>query len=126
MPTVFLSKALGLYLLIAGSIALTNKKRLQTLQASMLENHALLLVSGAFTLILGILIVISHNVWTPDWRILITLLGWITLFKGIYLMAAPQRLAKFSKKLWKGNRINFILGLYILLGGFLAFMGFAD
>jgi len=37
----------------------------------------------------GLAIVVTHNVWTPDWRCLITLIGWIFVFAGLTRIALP-------------------------------------
>ena len=34
--------------------------------------------------------VLVHNVWVADWRIVITLLAWLTLIKGIVRLNLPH------------------------------------
>ena len=43
-----------------------------------LNSHALIYLAGIITLTAGLAIVLTHNVWAADWRILITVLGWLT------------------------------------------------
>jgi hypothetical protein len=87
--SLFLSKALGLYLLIVGSAMVINSK-LRALFLEMLKNTTLLYVSDFIGLIVGILIVTGHNVWTADWRVLITLIGWVILLKGTVRVVFPN------------------------------------
>jgi hypothetical protein len=39
--------------------------------------------------IIGLLIVVSHNIWVKDYRVVITIFGWLSLVKGIAYMAFP-------------------------------------
>jgi len=48
----------------------------------------------AFLLIFGALIVIQHNVWVgPERRILVTVIGWLMLIKGLLYLFIPNLLA---------------------------------
>lgn len=87
--SVFLAKALGLYLLIVGSGMLINKK-IRSIFLEILNNHTLLYVSDFLGLIIGILIVASHNIWVTDWRLIITLIGWVALIKGTLRVVFPH------------------------------------
>lgn len=40
-------------------------------------------------LICGVLMVRGHNLWVPDWRVLVTIVGWAILLKSITLIMAP-------------------------------------
>lgn len=72
------------------------------------EEKTITISTGYITFLLGLATVVAHNVWVPDWRIAITLLGWVTLFKGIEKIGFPDRIHKraqmFKKRqtLWGG------------------------
>ena len=44
---------------------------------------------GIFALIIGLLVVLSHNVWEADYRVVITIIGWLALIKGIAYLTLP-------------------------------------
>ena len=54
------------------------------------SNSALTYVTGFITVIIGFLIVTYHNTWAKSWIVLITILGWLAMVKGICLIAFPQ------------------------------------
>jgi hypothetical protein len=87
--SIFLSKALGLYLLIVGSGMLINP-RIRSIFLDIMKNHTLLYMSDFMGLVMGILIVTSHNIWVFDWRLIITLIGWLTLVKGTLRVVFPH------------------------------------
>jgi hypothetical protein len=38
----------------------------------------------------GVALVLVHNVWTSDWRVVIALISWITILRGVLTMLWPQ------------------------------------
>jgi hypothetical protein len=62
------------------------------------SNAGLTYLAGFITLIIGLLIVNYHNRWAKNWTVLITILGWLALLKGIFLIAFPQFVRTFPSK----------------------------
>ena len=48
------------------------------------------------TLVLGLLIIATHNVWVADWPVVVTLLGWILAVKSALFLLFPQVMGIFS------------------------------
>ncbi len=46
--------------------------------------------NGIVWLMGGLAVVWFHNLWTKDWRVLVTLLGWMSLLAGLARMAFPD------------------------------------
>ncbi len=88
--SIFLAKTIGLYLVIVSAAFMLKANELKPMILDMLKNPSLVLFSGILALIFGILIVVSHNVWVMDWRVIITLLGWLTLLKGVVRLFYPE------------------------------------
>ena len=42
----------------------------------------------------GLAIVLTHNIWAADWRVLITLFGWLNVIGGALRLFAPPLLMK--------------------------------
>ncbi len=42
-------------------------------------------------------IVLTHNVWAVDWRVVITLLGWIMLSAGTARISLPDLIQKIGE-----------------------------
>lgn len=77
-------------LLIVSFLPIFNYNNLLHVVKDMLANRANLFATGIITLILEIILVVAHNVWTLAWRIVITLLAWLTLIKGIMRLYFPE------------------------------------
>ncbi len=90
------------------------------------SNAGLVYVSGFITAVIGLLIATYHNRWTKSWTLLITLLGWLALLKGILLIAFPQFVHTVSQRMFTdlGTRIfpyaAFCLGLLFAYFGFVS------
>lgn len=80
------------------------------------ENKAITISTGYITFLLGLITVVLHNIWTTDWRVAITILGWTTLLKGIEKIVFPNRVNKIAQvfknkqKFW--GIIIFLIGAF--------------
>jgi hypothetical protein len=126
--TRFLSRLIGLLLiLVALSLAARKQATVETLTA-LTHNPALLLALGIVFLCAGLAIVLSHNVWSGGaLPVIITLIGWITLIRGLLLLfLAPETLAALietvhlNRLFYLYAAITFLLGAYLTYGGFRA------
>ena len=39
----------------------------------------MIFITGVLALIAGLAIVNAHNLWVPDWRVVVTVLGWLSV-----------------------------------------------
>ena len=115
---LFLAKAWSLYLVIISLAFLFNRKAVKTMM-SFVSNDAFLLGTGFLSLLIGILHILSYNVWEADWRGLVTLLGWMALAKGVVRLANPGFSKRMLKKFGKGDALrpwlfaSLVIGLYL-------------
>ncbi len=63
-------------MIIVSLALLANRRRFRRILEEFSRSFALIVFLGLITLVLGLLVVVSHNVWSADWRVIITLLGW--------------------------------------------------
>ena len=119
--SVFVAKVLALTYISAGIAAVSGKVAFGKMVEEFERSPALTYVTGFFTLVLGMLLVQFHNIWVSDWTVLITIIGWISLIKGITLIAFPQCLLLF--KGWYKNARGWGI-VMIALGALFAYFGF--
>lgn len=84
----------------------------------------MLFLSGLLALAVGIAMAISHSVWELNWRGLITAFGYLSIVKGIARIAFPEVPKKAVGLLLKDARIWIWVGLALVLGGYLTWVGF--
>ena len=123
--SIFLAKLIGPVLLVIGIALLTNGAVYRTLAGEFLNSPALIFLSGLITLPTGLAIVLTHNVWIADWRILITVLGWLAIFGGAVRLLAPQRAASVGRTIFANPSTIYIsTGVYLVSGALLSFFGY--
>lgn len=123
--TIFLARFWGWLLVILLLILLMRRKALLTELFLLAEDRSFTLLSGYIALIIGLVTVILHNVWVADWRIVITIVGWSSLIKGVVGIGFPeatQKLVPVFKK--KPLFIQVLLGIAILSGVWLIWMSY--
>ncbi|MBY0292429.1 MAG: hypothetical protein K2W92_03985 [Alphaproteobacteria bacterium] len=125
--SIFLAKAIGFYYIIMSLSFFIKKRKLKLQIINIMNNPALMLVTSFIALIMGILIVVSHNIWTEDWRVIITIVGWMVLIKGINIILFPEFLVNMSIK-WIQNNIFYYttFSFVFLIGTILIYYGYAQ
>jgi len=123
--SIFLAQFWGWLLVIVGLIFLLKKQMLEDELSRMFKNKDYVLLTGWLALILGLFTVILHNIWATDWRIVITIFGWISLIKGIARMGfpeLPQKTASTFKN--KPVLVQILLIICFFLGAWLIWMSY--
>ena len=123
--SIFLAKILGPYCLIVALGGLLNLKAYQRIIDEFIANAAMVYISGVLALLFGLLILQYNNIWTLDWRVIITIMGWMGIIKGIYLLFSPNSLTQVSKFYQKSPRFLMShLILVLVLGVILTTFGY--
>jgi hypothetical protein len=123
--SIFLAKLLGPILLIAGIAMLVNRKGLDAIGQELLRSPLLFLLLGIIDLAIGLAIVLTHNVWVVDWRLIITLLGWLLMMRGAVRMLIPDQVKPLGAKLLKNpNAVTGSLAVTTALGLVLSYFGY--
>ena len=125
--SIFLAKAIGFYYIIMSLSFFIKKRKLKLQIINMMNNPGLVLATGFIVLIMGILIVVSHNIWTKDWRVIITIMGWMILIKGINVILFPEFLVNMSIKWLQNNTLYYITFYFVfIIGTTLIYYGYAQ
>jgi hypothetical protein len=123
--SVFLARLIGPVLLVIGLQVALRPDRMRRIGETFLASEALIFLSGILTLPTGLAIVIVHNVWEADWRVVITLFGWLAIIAGIARIWQPAALMSLGRNML-ARPFGMVVpgGLMALLGAFLSFRGY--
>jgi len=114
--SIFLARFLGGFYVIFGLLFLGAKFLGKVIE--MTEDKVFVVSTGYISLLLGLATVVLHNVWVADWRVVITILGWGTLIKGILKIGFPEFIHKqaqiFKKQQTFESVILLLLGAWLL------------
>jgi hypothetical protein len=121
--SIFLAKFWGLYLVLVSLALLFNKENLKMI-LHYYRDEEVPFLSGFLLVLFGLLFVLTHSEWSFDWVGLVTLLGWLTLIKGVIRIFWPEETVRWMKQM-KGRAvipvslyIGLIVGLYLTVVGF--------
>ena len=80
---------------------------------------------GIMALAIGFIIVTFHNTWTKDFAVIITIVGWIALIKGILILVQPNLMIAITKAfLHKERNLKIQAVIILIIGLLLSFLGF--
>ena len=108
--SIFLAKFWGWYLIIFFFILSFNPKRIKQIFND-LKDEKFLIISSFIAIIVGLLNILFHNIWELNWKLIITLIGWISLFIGLALFILPKQTISWLELF----NIKFVQVIYVLL-----------
>ena len=119
--SVAVARIMGVALAIAGASLLFNATYFNAVMYDFTHSMGLLWLTGFVTLVCGLVIVSLHNLWVRDWRVLITILAWLTAIKGAAVMVFPRTMMLYQQAtgpfLTLGGAFAIMLGLVLLYLG---------
>lgn len=123
--SILIAKFIGPFIIVIGTGVLLNTKSFLRIAEDFFKNSATVFITGLCTFMAGLAIVIFHNIWTADWRAIITVFGWLTLIKGASIVILPAKMSKITDILLKHIKfviipwtIMFAIGIFLTVKGF--------
>jgi hypothetical protein len=124
--SIFLAKLIGPVMLVAAVSFLIHTKVYRTMAQEFLRSAALVYLSGVLTMTAGLAIVLAHNVWAADWRVLITIFGWLALIGGAVRIVLPEQARAFGERRLRSDTVLRVGGaIWAVVGAIFCFYGYA-
>jgi hypothetical protein len=124
-PASKIARLAGPLLSVIGVGMLANGATYRVMAGQFLAAYPFIYFSGILALVAGLAILNVHNRWTPDWRSVITALGWAITGIGTFRIIAPQFTAFVAGAIVANN--GFFVGagiVLVALGGYVTFKGY--
>jgi hypothetical protein len=123
--SMFLARLLGPTFDVIALGMLINLGMYESMIAEALHSGIVFYLSGLVSLLAGLAIVNLHNMWCADWRVIITVLGWLMTVGGIVRIVKPQLAIAIGSTIYGGRPSTIVIALVIgALGAFLSFKGY--
>jgi hypothetical protein len=123
--SIFLARLLGPAMLTVGVGILINQAYYRAMTRELVASRPMMFIVALIGVIGGLAVVLVHNVWTADWRVIITLLGWINLLRGLASLLLPEGTFDFAKGLMANKNMPMAAGVVmVLIGATLCFFGY--
>ena len=126
--TSFLSKLFGLYCLLFALTMFVHRSATIAEIQSVIGSPATVLMLSVALLAAGIAMIVGHNVWRGGpATVLVTLLGWAILFKGLVVaFLTPQALGAYYDSLRYEDFFYGYAGVALVIGAYLTYAGFSQ
>jgi hypothetical protein len=97
------------------------------LMKEFIGSKALIYITGLLALVAGLAIVNAHNLWEPDWRVIITILGWLAIVRGVASILFPANVQAMGDHMLASSvGLLAAAAITVALGAVLTFMGYED
>ncbi|MEQ8904136.1 hypothetical protein [Ekhidna sp.] len=122
--SIFIARTLGVMYVTVGIGLFLFRETYILAFRKILESPGYALLGGFMAIVGGMALVTYHNLWVNDWRVVITLIGWIALIKGVILIMFPTFLDMFKGILQvrKGKGLTIAIVLFGLVFIYLGFI----
>jgi hypothetical protein len=79
-------------------------------------------------LICGVVMVMGHNLWVDDWRVIVTIVGWATLVKSIAILLAPRLLCVYAgwSEIALATAVRAAGAVWLFFGGLVTYFSFVS
>ena len=122
--SIFYAQVMGIWLFLVGLAMVIHHGRFKKAVMDSVSHPALTTFMGFVGLALGLLIVLSHNIWVSAWPVVVTIVGWVILIQGVLRIFWPESFAKCMKDscaksgytVW--SWVWLIVGIYLIWAGF--------
>ncbi len=125
--SIFLAKLIAPLLLAISAAMLINPTNMREMATDFLEHRGLIFLAGFLTLLGGVAIVITHNVWVLDWPVIITILGWLSVIGGVFRIVFPDSVRAIGNRMLEKSApitvsaiCQAILGIWLFYVGYIA------
>jgi uncharacterized membrane protein len=119
----YLAEIWGISMVVIALALLIKEKHLKRL-FSKIENEESLFCWGLASFVIGLAMVLSHNIWVKNWQVVITIFGWASLLKGLAMLFLPEYTKSYAKKIENKDWLPIALVVVIFVGLALTYFGF--
>ena len=111
--------------LIVSLMFLLRPSELKELKLAVIEDRGMRFMYAFASIFLGLATVLVHNIWATNWHTIITVLAWLCLLKGIYLVVYPEPSRKVSTeaRVLSTRIVLIVIAIICAVGLFLAYSG---
>jgi hypothetical protein len=123
--SVFIARLVGPVMLVVAIALLINRRMFFAMAEDFMASRPLMFLNGLLAMPAGLAIVLTHNVWTADWRVLITLFGWLTAIGGAVRLLAPDYVVQTGRTVMKARYFPIVAtAIWGALGLIFCFFGY--
>ncbi len=118
MTTTFLAQAIGVLFIIVSISLATERKMVMGVFKELFAHRVLTYIWGIITLVISLVMILEHNIWSGTTALAVTILGWYLFLEALVYVFLPQKMFSVFYKLIQKKTIYYTLASAFLLVGF--------
>jgi hypothetical protein len=123
--STYLARLIGPVMLVAAIGLFLDREGYKAMALEFLRSPAFIYLSGVLTMLAGVAILLAHNLWVADWRVLITIFGWLGAIGGAARIALPGSTRAIGEKMLDKPAWMTIGGVaWLAIGALFCFFGY--
>jgi hypothetical protein len=108
MYTIMVAQVLGIFFALVGISMVLNSRGTAAAIEEAVQHKGILWTWGLLSTLIGsVIVVFNSNMWTSGLPLLVTILGWIALIKGVFILLFPHAAASLYRKINKNGTLVF-------------------
>lgn len=114
IPVVYsfgLAQLFALFLLIIALVLISRRDYYRRVYENTSEDNPIITLTAIIGLLIGMLLIQLHGVFTLERRVVVTILCWLVFINSLFWLMMPEKMLAFTKKILHGK------GYYIFVGG---------
>ncbi len=123
----YIARLIGPLFLVMGLGMMAEANTVRALSAEFLSNLSLIYLAGMLALVAGLAIVNAHNLWVADWRVVITILGWLSVIGGVIRLLFPAQVQTLGTGMLSNPHLMVVAGaIMLVIGAILSWVAYED
>ncbi len=114
---------LGIAYTVIGLAILANPKYYKKMIDEYIRSAPVMFFNAFIILALGYFFLMVNSSWSVGLPLIVTVLGWLAIIKGAYILILPQSYVKIAKAV-KLHYLTFEASMAVILGIILLYLGF--
>ena len=125
MTTTFLAQAIGILFIIISLSLVTGRKMVMGVFKELFAHRVLTYIWGIFMLVISVMMILRHNIWSGTTVLAITVLGWYLFLESLVYVFLPQKqFSTFSKWIQKKSIYYSLSVVFLIIGAYFFVAGF--
>ncbi len=124
--TTYLGRLLGFFAILVALSMLAHKQAAMEMIATLGNSPQAVFAVGLIAIAAGLALILGHNIWSGGaLPVVVTLIGWLSLIKGLLCLFLPQEALAgllcgpgFERYFYISPAISLALGLYLVYASF--------
>jgi len=123
--TAYVAQLLGLYLTLSGVFMIVREQAMMELVPKFVDSPPFIYFLGSLRVLIGLAIVLAYTMWVGTLGMVIYLVGWVALLRGIAMLLLPVETERKILAIFSRGNVSYATAIIaIVLGGWLAYAGF--